>query len=943
MRTHMYRYFQKGEHGSWSPITSKGSYEQDAEVALENSAVKMSILSVSEVVRDEETDKKNLKYKGSLYFDIDCKEDIYQTIKSGRTLVDRLVDLGVEEADIEVYLSGSKGLHILVNQRVFSAGRPVKRLPAIFKEMAMELYTFGMDMQVYCEGRGNAFRIPSVKRGDGKYRTRVSHDELLELTEEQYGELVSRPRKLAWPVSPGKGSAELTAMFQEAQKEVARKQQEWAAAPELSSDDLQIIATDTPPCVEELCSAKKVSGMASYNQLSMQLATYLVKVKAPTDRSDHLIDLLAKNGTSSAYTSEVSRREHTQGVVQYVKSSPQVKFSCGAMKSILRTNPCSGCKLREKVGGMGQSAGSAVGIVSDPDGYFEIGKQGMRQLTNFTLKPIQVINEKAEDGSEGVMRTSIMMSVIQRGQTVCKLKMPENSWSSKSNFMRAIEGFSILVFFGSDVDLQKLKLVALEGIEDIDEMTDVYTVGVQFEKLGRHDMFTYIEYKHSVNTAMITGTHQLNGRVQAFPSLMELPVPEEGEQRTQEALCNWLRSNDPAIMARVVGWFSACHIKEHIFDTHNQFPLLNTWGNAGSGKSETVKLAQHINGVDPNARECSPVNVAGITQFAIMEYCASSTTVPRIVEEYNQSKMTASMYTYVGEVMKSAWNRETRLKGAIGGKRNSGRGGATVMDYPISSPIAYVSEQQPKMPALCERTVSVKLSKNTKRGRDRYFKAAKLDRHELRRFGKAMMLSAVVSTKIKDANDLYLDVQDLVPEGMEDRPKFGLQVVFMGLKFIRSVAEKLKFDDAVGIIDELEEALYTELHDEGEQEMMKGLMQPRSEIDNMLEEVGMLISTADLDSGALVERGKHFALDGDYLLLNVNLIMFAYKKYCAQVLQERPAIANPKDLLTLVRDEDYFAGVGTQGGVLGGKPYIKIDLNKLADKGVDASVFRAAK
>ncbi|WP_422451944.1 hypothetical protein [Endozoicomonas sp. ALC066] len=943
MRTSLYRYLQKDGKGSWSPITSKGSYEQDVEVALESGAVKMTILSVSEIVRDEETDKKNLKYKGPLYFDIDCKEDIYQTIRSGRTLVDRLVDLGVEEADIEVYLSGSKGLHVIVGQKVFSAGRPVKRLPAIYKEIAMELFTFGMDMQVYCEGRGNAFRIPSVKRDDGFYRTRITHDELLDLTEEGYRALVSKPRNITFPAPVEKESAELVAIFQEAQKEVSRKQKEWSEAPELSDEDLQLIATDAPPCVDQLVEAKKVSGMASYNQLSMQLATYLVRVKAPADKSDHLVDLLAKNGTSSSYTSEVAKREHTQGVLQYVKSSPQVKFNCGAMKSILKTNPCSSCKLREKVGGMAQSAGSAVGVVTDPDGYFEIGKQGMRQLTNFTLKPTQIINEKAEDGSEGVMRTSVMMSVIQRGQTVCKLKMPENCWSSKSNFMRAIEGFSILVFFGSDVDLQKLKLVALEGIEDIDEMTDVYTVGVQYERLGRHDMFTYVEYKHSVNTTMITGTHQLNGRVQAFPSVMELKVPEEGEERTQEALCSWLQSNDPTIMARVVGWFSSCHIKEHIFDTHNQFPLLNTWGNAGSGKSETVKLAQHLNGVDPNARECSPVNVAGITQFAIMEYCASSTTIPRIVEEYNQSKLTASMYTYVGEVLKSAWNRETRLKGTISNKRSSGRSGATVTDYPISAPIVYVSEQQPKMPALVERTVSVKLSKNTKRGRDRHFNAAKLNRHELRRFGKAMMLSAVVNTKVKDVNELFLDAQPMVPEDLEDRPKFGLQIVFVGLKFFRSVAEKLKFNDVVDLVDELEEALYSELHDQGEQEMMNSLLQPRSEIDNMLEEVGMLVSTAELDTGALMEKGKHFTVDGDNLLLNVNLTMFAYKKYCAQVLQERPAISNPKDLLILVRDEDYFAGMGHNAGVLGGKPFIKIDLNKMASKGLDAGVFRAAK
>lgn len=940
MRTFMYRYSQQDERGAWSSLPSSGSYEQDLAAAKESGARKLTILSVSEVVRDDDTDKRNLKYKGPLYFDIDCKEDLYHAIRSGKTLVDRLTALGVDEADIAVYLSGSKGVHVLVDQRVFSSGRPIKRLPAVYKEIALSLFSTGMDMQVYCEGRGNSFRIPGVQRKDGNYRTRISYEELSTLTVERYQELAAQPRNLLWPEPKGVKSAELEELFKNGQRAVSDKQKERDATPDISAEDMALIATDTPPCIAAICEAKQLAGMTSFNQLAMQLASYLVKVGASNDRQNHLVDLLAKNGTSSAYTSESARKEHVTGVLRYAQSTKGLKFSCGAARATLRVNPCQGCKLREKL----PSAPAAIGgIQAHPDGYFEASQRGVRQITNFTLRPVQVINERVEDGSDAIVRASIMMTVQQNGRDTCRLKMPESCWSSKTNFIRALEGYGVLAFLGNDSDIQKLKLVVLAGIEEIDEMTDVYTVGVHLDRRDGYDLFTYVEQGKSFNTSRVTGTHQLSGRVQAYPSLLDLRSPEPGDTRVQAALCNWLQSNAPEIMARVAGWFAACHIKEHIFATHNQFPLFNPWGNAGSGKSETVKLAQHINGVDPNTADCGPVNVVGITQFAILNYCASSNTVPRLVEEYNQSKMSQALYTYVGEIMKSAWNREVKLKGTLDNGRSGGRGGGRVQDFPISSPIAYVSEQQPKLPALLERTVSVKLSKNTKRGRDRFYNSAKMARQELRRFGKALMLEAVVNTAVEDTDQLYLSVMSLVPGEMEDRPRFGLQVVFAGLRFMRGVAEKLEFSEAVGLIDGLEAALHSELRDAKEDELFVQMMQPRSEIDNMLLDVALLISTADLEQGAQFEKGQHFATDGNLLMLNVDLVMYGYLRYCSSVLRQQPAISTKQDFMGLVRDEDYFDGVGCHQGVLGGKPFVKLNIDKMAAKGLDVSSLRAAK
>ena len=184
----MYRYVLPSEQGAWVPIRS-----EDLEARIkELNAKKVTILEVSELVEDGR-DRKSYSYRGPLYFDIDCKGDLALAIESGKKLADKLIDLGVPQQGVRIYASGSKGIHVTVDQKYFSSGRPIKGLPLVYKVMAKELYVPGLDFAVYSCGRGNAFRVVNVQRDDGNYRVPLMYEEPRK----------SRPASSGW--STGRG------------------------------------------------------------------------------------------------------------------------------------------------------------------------------------------------------------------------------------------------------------------------------------------------------------------------------------------------------------------------------------------------------------------------------------------------------------------------------------------------------------------------------------------------------------------------------------------------------------------------------------------------------------------------------------------------------------------------------------------------------------------
>lgn len=167
----------------------------------------------------DDTFNTYLKEKGSVsgfkgnhfayFFPVDI-DTPYGDIEEARVktvaFIDYLATLGINEKDIYIYFSGSKGFHILIPHVIFGYP-PSTGLCRVFKKMAallakdsgiglLDKNTSGLDM-IYDQTR--LFRLPNTEHGkSGLYKVQLTFEELRELEIEEIFETAKTPRDLLY-------------------------------------------------------------------------------------------------------------------------------------------------------------------------------------------------------------------------------------------------------------------------------------------------------------------------------------------------------------------------------------------------------------------------------------------------------------------------------------------------------------------------------------------------------------------------------------------------------------------------------------------------------------------------------------------------------------------------------------------------------------------------
>lgn len=925
----MYRYIQRSEKDSWVPVKS---VELEAKIA-ELEAKRVTILEVTELVENDARDNRTYSYRGPLYFDIDCKEDLRLAIESGQNLVDKLVELGVPKHGVKIFASGSKGLHVTVDQKYFSAGRPIKGLPLVYKVMAKELYVPGMDFQVYSCGRGNAFRVQNVQRDDGNYRVPILYEELADLTSKAYKELTKQPRNVAVIDATPVKVVMLQNLFEEARREVNTNVKPHVIVS--SNESLNEIRDDVPPCIQRLCDWKGVRAEKNLNHAAMQLGIYIGRTGQTDVIADGLVSRMADHGKSSKYDTLRSKYNHVRGSVAYMKQTPTYQFSCASMRGMLDKSPCEGCVIEDSPEAA-NSGSLTMGLTERNDGMFIVNKNGDKPLTNFTMVPTDHYIDIPKEGGKG-MRVGTRMELYDTGEMVATVVFNESSWLSRTAFMRdTTEGHGVLMFFGSDNDVQAIKGHVLNKENSMGEILRVHTCGVHREEIGDSEVFTYVEPDMSINTNRIQNTHEFAGSMVARPYFSESDICAPGDSEADEALFNLMSINQDVELGTMIGWFVACHLKAHIMALYSQFPLLAVWGSAGSGKSVTVSLASWLSGTDYTMRD-TPVNVANITPYAILEYASSSTTVPRVLEEYNKSKMRSSAWKSVGEILKATWNGESVLRGGLADKKDNGRMGAKVNKIPITGPLVVVSEQEIDMPALQERSLRVKLSKDKRSGKRNELRLANRGRKKLREIGKALMALSLQTSALQ-VEELLDSTEGMLSEELDDRPRYSHQIAMVGLIFLhKTISETLKLPKSTARLEEIMESMKDHFSHLGESAKD---INAHSEVDAVMEEMNIM---AGLTRGneAWLQKGEQYIIsdEGATLVLDPLLCHAIYKRYIRSVSSNAAVIESGKGFIGLLKDEPYYIEAAPVAGMGSGRPMARLDRNLMHEKGVDTSNF----
>jgi len=334
----MYAFHQETPKSVWIPTLAS----ERANTLKTKKPALITVLDVDSTFDEDMTaeQRASVKYSGPMYFDIDS-EDIETAIEQTKKLLTLIKSKGVELDMLRCFLSGGRGVHILMDAAIFMPKIPpagIANLPAIYKEMVWStLFVDDVDMRVYSQGRGRMLRCSNVQRENGLYRVGVTADEILSLTPERYAELCSSPRNDV-PVEPPKFCPDLGLAYSMASdkvsKAVTRKK-----AKKTACDDLSRFKNDWPETLRLVITGVGLKDDVGFNQVAMQVAITGLALGMNEDKilADCQMLIDEHKGDSSRYGTPAKRKSFLREMIRYVDGSPLYEFSAGGVLSLLIT------------------------------------------------------------------------------------------------------------------------------------------------------------------------------------------------------------------------------------------------------------------------------------------------------------------------------------------------------------------------------------------------------------------------------------------------------------------------------------------------------------------------------------------------------------------------------------------------------------------------------
>lgn len=933
----MYLYYQlKGGKEAWSYVEDT---PETRKTLADKGAAFTAALSISAV---ENVDLEKVKYKGDLYFDIDSA-DLTESIKIINNLVRKLRNL--EVYNFNVYLSGKKGFHLTVPAKVFSKGAQVSYLPYVYSKIAEKLEVPGLDFAVYSGGKGRLWRQENVLRKEiNTYKVQIDPEKLPTLNEEKYRVLVSSPAPLIdHHKDQIKFSLPLSEMFEYCkiatlEEEKKKSKFEFEPIPELQG------LSTIPGCITSLVTSGDQKQGANFNKAAMQLAGYIKSSNAPAETIERLVTAMAANVKSGTYNTERRRYDHIYSHVRRAKHDPRMGFAPSYLFSTIE--PCGHCILCDgslskydpnHKEGEGEVANSPI-FEHEGRYWVRMGKID-RPISTFTLTPLAY--SEIYDPSTNIPEresTTVQVNYEYLGsQQEYTRNIIERSWDGVSAFKRALSGIDNIAFLGGESDLANLKHYVFSRDSEMGRITKTNGCGIASYKIHTtgKTCLVYTEPKFSINQFGETDTHEVYKNIQSPPRVFAKGVAElDSENATHVKLAKELcHINDPVKVALILGWYVACHFKPHIMSREKQFPLLGLWGNAGSGKSKTASVMSYLHGCDFEGVD-AVVSCGGSTPWSIATYVSTSTSTPRLIDEFNRSKLSRVKYNQLVALFKDCFNNNSHTKGVIGGRSD----GAEISETVLSGPVVMMSEQFPEdEPPLIQRTITVKLSRKSREGHEEAWDYVYNNRQSMFSIARALVLSSLKTPKhmISHWMDHYYNVLPSEKE-MDARPHFSFRVALTGLKMYELTMQSNGIDVSKEV-DELSSKLIKYLF--SSQDAI-AQVKNRSVVDTVMDSFSQMATDASknpLNRSGMV-RDTSYIRDAETLWIDAEAVYGAYKMYC-RTIGEPAVIGSYRQFRVLLEEEVYFEGDAECEPLTKSRTCIKLDVELMRKKGISVNLF----
>lgn len=326
---------QNGKSSAWTRLDYK-----DVPKYLQEEASNYNAFSTVQRFASKEKQKGEM-FISPLYFDLDNENDPKVSQADAIKLIDFFTqELDVQETDIYVYFSGSKGFHILISSQALGI-QPAKDLHKAFKHIAgytvHRLGLTSLDLVVYTAYR--MLRLPnSIHAKTRLFKIELSVDELRNLTLEEIKDKATMPRK-DLPFK-AKERADNLNVRNAAAAFYADKFKEYLQAAATSNaryekEEFSFKKGRPPVCVTDiLTNGWKKDG--DRNQATVQLACYYKDSGHTQEETTQVLsEWVVKFSSADSDYQQGQRVANTRSVIDAVYSKDnEYKFGCAFIRSL---------------------------------------------------------------------------------------------------------------------------------------------------------------------------------------------------------------------------------------------------------------------------------------------------------------------------------------------------------------------------------------------------------------------------------------------------------------------------------------------------------------------------------------------------------------------------------------------------------------------------------
>lgn len=861
-----------------------------------------------------------VKYGGPFYVDWDA-ETLEEAIKGFHLFLAKLGEMDVDLRSLRMYATGGRGFHLEIPEQVFMpkvSKTGVTHLPAIYKEMAYELFVETMDMRVYTGRRGRMWRTCGVQRSNGKYKVPLTVEEATGMTLEMYDDLCSEPRLEPYRTEPVLND-QLATLYSKCLDRVKRG----VANRPKAAKDLEALAHfkgEFPATLRKVMSGEGLADGVGFNRVAMQIAITANALGKSAEETLRLSQGLIANhsGDSSRYSSPGKRRRALEEAIHYTSGNDAYNYSVGGIRSLLAPGVGSSdldgvspttagfvpdnvddLELSEEAEQAFESAENSLydGISILKTGIWRRTGDGYRKLSNLAFVAPSVMKD-SDDGKTLGIEADLLASERRCGRHLVTTRT-FLSRTALSSYCAGHGG----TFVGSDtqasvvglilqekaIEMQRtIYVVRREGLDLIQDPVDRSKVQLDQVWVSPDSVLTHRED--------LTYRYQpLLGTNTVYHTDVHLCTPMTNSEDSRLWVHQMLNMNSPTVVAQMLGWFVSCLHKQHYQRAFDQFPLLHPNGPAGSGKTMTTNAMARL---FHNTGRPYNLSASHSSPFPFKHAWASSASVPFIIDEYKPSEMQAQRVDFLLSSFRLAYNQ------AHAGMAGINRGAADssfrdVTEFAMAAPTVFLGESQETQTAVVQRSVPIAINPDDSGAHTKSFQHVMAHIGFMPQLGRALLGMTmgimgddgrwVVQPETVESRAAALrptidKLRESLHTSVHDRQVYNLAVVIEGLTFLDRTLQAVFGDEFRDTMERLRQTIY-----DNKADLQTAVMSEAAKVVNDM----ALISRTEPEDGELAMReGFEYVVTDGHIDLMLRESFVKYFAWCKRK-GFQPLYANP--------------------------------------------------